>query len=82
MISISSKQGSTGAREFEIKLSAPGTGWRSQTFTAKTMPAVFAALRHYYCEPSHHDGGRKRGCPLCQRAEGGVMRTSIEEVYK
>jgi len=61
---------STSECGYEIKLSAPGMGWRSKTFVARDLKAVHLAVDHYHVNstarsPSHQRKPRK-GCPLCE----------------
>lgn len=52
-----------GSGGFQMKFSAPGTGWRGYAVKARTVKEVQVAVEHYL--QAH--GGRRVNCPLCRR---------------
>jgi hypothetical protein len=56
---------------YEMKFSAPGTGFRSYKVHAKNVKEMQEALEHHYGggpsgAKSHHTENGRKGCPLCR----------------
>ena len=47
-----------------LRFSAPGTGWRTYSTTARTPQEMHVAIDHY-----HGRNHEPEGCPLCDRSD-------------
>jgi hypothetical protein len=47
---------------YDIKISAPGTGWRGYKITVSDLAGIHTALDHYFGQPHK---GKETGCPFC-----------------
>lgn len=68
MLTITREQGTSGREEFDLKVSEPGTGWRSYHVRAEDLKTATLFVDHYF---AGHGPDRVRHCPGCRTSVRG-----------